>query len=227
MSSWNVNTSHPLQTRDQFVADQLRNAILRGHFKPGQKLDQNEIADLLKVSRSPVREALRTLAGEELIQMYPHRGAIVTELSVNELEEIYFLRGNLEGLAARLAATKIDETRIARLQTLLDQLNQPTDLDHWIDVNGEFHSIIYQTINRPRLYALIQNLRNISAPYTRQYIASPTYLEKTKLGHQAILNALIEKDGARAEDETKKHLQVICDGVLVSAESLLTKSVID
>ena len=227
MSSWTINNNHPLQTRDKFVADQLREAILRGYFKPGQKLDQNEIADLLKVSRSPVREALRTLAGEELIQMYPHRGAVVTELSVDELEEIYFLRGNLEGLAARLAASKIDEERIARLKTLLDQLNQLADLDRWIDINAEFHHTIYQTINRPRLCALIQNLRNISAPYTRQYITSPTYFDKTRAGHQAILNALIDRDGLRAETETKKHLQVICDGVLVSAESLFAVTTVE
>ena len=225
MSSWTMNTTHSLQTRDKFVADQLREAILRGHFKPGQKLDQNEIADLLKVSRSPVREALRTLAGEELVKMYPHRGAVVSELSVAELEEIYFLRGNLEGLAARLAASKIDEERIVRLQSLLDQLNKITDLDRWIDVNAEFHNIIYQIINRPRLNGLIQSLRNISAPYTRQYIASPTYLNKTKVGHQAILNALVARDGLRAETETKKHLQVICDGVLVSAESIFAAAI--
>jgi DNA-binding GntR family transcriptional regulator len=221
MYDWTLNSTDVLQTREKFVADQIREAILRGYFKPGQRLDQNEIAEHLNVSRSPVREALRTLAAEELVQMYPHRGAVVAELSLSELEEIYFLRGALEGMAAHLAASRIDDERIAKLQGILEQLNHTDDLDHWLDLNREFHNTIYQVINRPRLVSIIQSLRNLSAPYTRQYISSPENWEATQRGHRRILEALINRDEVQAEEETKKHLKVLCNGVLVYVGSIL------
>lgn len=224
MSEWTLNSNGALLTREKFVADQLREAILRGYFKPGERLDQNEIAGLLNVSRSPVREALRTLAAEGMVQMYPHRGAVVAELSREELEEIYFLRGTLEGLAARLAASKMDQGRIARLQMILEKLDRTTDLDEWLDLNRDFHNTIYEAINRPRLFSLIESLRNLSAPYTRQYISSPEYLEATQRRHRRILEALIQRDGAMAQEETQQHLKVLCDGVQVYVESILNSS---
>jgi len=224
MNDWVLNTNDVLKTRERFVTDQLREAILRGYLKPGQKLDQGEIADLLHVSRSPVREALRTLAAEELVRMFPHRGAAVAEFSREELEEIYFLRGTLEGMAVRLAVARIDDARIAELKEILEKLDQTSDLDRWLDFNREFHNTIYQAIRRPRLISLIQHLRNISAPYTREYIASPEFKKVTQEGHWHILQALIDRDGARAQEETQQHLKVLCDGVLVCVDSIINSS---
>jgi DNA-binding GntR family transcriptional regulator len=223
MSRWTPNTS-PIQTREDFVIDELREAIVQGHFKPGEKLDQEEIAGLLNVSRIPVRQALRTLTAEGLVKMYPHRGAVVAELSREELEEIYFLRGVLEGVAARLAAPKMDETHIAKLQAILEKMEQLTNLDEWLDLNRNFHNTIYDVINRPRLLSMIESLRNTAAPYIRDYIASPEYLEVTRLGHRRILEACINRDGVQAQIETQKHLKVIGEGVLVDVGSLLASS---
>jgi len=223
MSRWTPNTT-PVQTREDFVIDELREAIVRGHFKPGEKLDQEEIAELLNVSRIPVRQALRTLTAEGLVKMYPHRGAVVAELSREELEEIYFLRGVLEGVAARLAAPKMDEVHIAKLQAILEKMDQLTDLDGWLDLNRDFHNTIYDVIDRPRLRAMIESLRNTAAPYIREYIASPEYLEATRISHRRILEACINRDGLLAQEETQKHLRVVGEGVLVNVESLLTSS---
>ena len=221
MSDWTLNPNGVLKTRETFVTVKLREAIIRGYFQPGQKLDQNEIAEIFKVSRSPVREALRTLAAEELIKVYPHRGAIVAELSLEELEEIYFLRGVLEGTAARLAASKMDDERIAILRAILAKTNPTTDLDQWLELNRDFHNTIYEAINRPRLLSIIQSLRNITTPYTRRYIAFPEHMEATRVGHQRILEALIKRDGTLAQEETQNHLKVLCDSVLVSVESMV------
>lgn len=223
MSRWTPNNT-VVQTREDFVIDELREAIVRGHFKPGEKLDQEEIAELLNVSRIPVRQALRTLTAEGLVKMYPHRGATVAELSREELEEIYFLRGVLEGVAARLAAPKMDDARIAKLQAILKKIDQLTDLDQWLDLNREFHNTIYEVINRPRLLEMIESLRNTSAPYIRDYIASPEYLEVTRLSHRRILEACINRDGILAQQETQKHLRVVGEGALVDVDSLLASS---
>ena len=220
MERWKIDAARIFQTRDEFVADRIREAILSGYLKPGQKLDQNEIAELLNVSRSPVREALRRLAAEGLVRMYPHRGAVVAELSPEELEEIYFIRGVLEGLAARLAAPRMDDDRIATLRAILEELESVSDPDRWLELNRRFHHTIYQAANRPRLLSIIENLRNTSAPYILQYIASSHHMEEARESHRHILEACEKRDGPLAEEETRKHLKAVCDGVLVYVESL-------
>lgn len=222
MENLRIDTTSVFQTREEFVTDKLREAILRGYLKPGQKLDQNEVAELLNVSRSPVRDALRTLATEGLVEVFPHRGAVVAELSPEELEEIYFIRGVLEGLAARLAAPKMDSERIAALQSVLVKLSATTDLDRWLELNLRFHNLIYQAANRPRLLSIIENLRNTSAPYIRQYIDSSEHMEEAKISHQRILKACAARDAELAQQETEKHLKAVCEGVLVFMESTLT-----
>ncbi len=191
MSDWQPSSGIVLQTRDGYVADRLREAILRGQLKPGQKLDQNELAELLNVSRSPVREALRTLAAEGLVEVYPHRGAVVAELSPEEFEEISIIRVVLEGMAARLAAPHIDDERIALLTDVLAELENTTDLDRWVELNRRFHNTIYQAVHRPRLLSFIENLRITMTPYIRQYIASEEHLNAARIGHRRILEACI------------------------------------
>lgn len=221
MENLSLNATPTFQTREEFVTDRLREAILRGHLKPGQHLDQNEIAEALNVSRSPVRDALRTLAVEGLVEVYPHRGAVVAELSTDELEEIYFIRGVLEGMAARLAAPSMDDARIATLQTILEEMEATSDLDRWIELNHRFHHTIYQAANRPRLLSIIENLRNTSAPYIRQYIASSEHMEEAKISHRRIFEACVDRDEALAQRETEKHLKAVQQGVLIYFESTL------
>lgn len=224
MSSWTPNSNHSLTTRQGFVVDQIREAILRGYFKPGQKLDQHDLANLLNVSRSPVREALRTLAAEGLVQTVPHRGSVVAELSLKELEEICLLRGMVESMAARLAVPNLSDEQIAELKAIFEELNGleesngTIDLDHWQDLNNQFHSTIYQTANLPRFMALIGSLRNTMAPYLREYINTPEHLEASRQGHIRIFKACANHDPDLAAEEiirhleeSKEHLQAVYD----------------
>ncbi len=224
MADKQINLGAPLRTRQEVIIDRLRGAILRGEFKPGQKLDQNEIADMLKVSRSPIREALRTLAAEGLVDVIPHRGAVVAELSTAELEEIIALRGILEGMAARLAVPKMDVEKIKALEAALKELNQTTDLDQWIALNQRFHHIIYQAANRPRLVALIENLRNTVTPYMRQYIASSEHIKGAAASHRLIFEACLKRDPALAEQETQKHVAAVREGIVIYAKSMSSAS---
>ena len=214
MSDWQLNSDNVLQTRDGYVAERLRRAILRGEFKPGQRLDQNEIAELLGVSRSPVREALRTLAAEGLVEVYPHRGAVVAELSSAEFEEISIIRVMLEGMAARLAAPHIDDDRIALLKDILAELDNTTDLDRWVELNRRFHNAIYQAVHRPRLLSFIENLRITMTPYIRQYIASDEHLNAARIGHRRILEACINRDEKLTQEEIERHLKDVYEEAL-------------
>lgn len=221
MPSREIDLGAPLLTRQEIIVNRLRDALLRGYLKPGQKLDQNEIADMLKVSRSPIREALRTLAAEGLVELIPHRGAVVAELSLDELEEILVLRGVLEGMAARLALPKIDAERLRTLEVLLHQLSQTTDLDQWIELNHRFHHTIYQAANRPRLLTLIDNLRNTITPYMRQFIASTEHMREAAGSHQLIYEACVKRDPLLLEQETQAHLAAVSKGMVIYAKSQL------
>ena len=195
------------QTREEYVASRLRDAILRGDLAPGERLDENALAATLGVSRTPIRSALRVLAAESLVELHPHRGAIVNELSPDELNEVYLVRVILEGTAARLAAPNMDEERIAILEELASEMETVTDPDHWLSLNNQFHATIYQAANRPRMISIIDYVRNISAPYIRQFIEVREHMDSSREDHRRIIEACKLRDGKLAEQELKKHLQ--------------------
>ncbi len=210
----------PLKSRQQVVTDRLRDAILRGYFKPGQHIDQNEIAEMLNVSRSPIREALRTLAAEGLLELVPHHGAVVAELTPEELEEILVLRAVLEGMVARLAVPRLDDETIKVLGSLLKELSRAKDPDQWIQLNNRFHHTIYQLANRPRMLELIDNLRNTVMPYMREYIiTSPDHIRESAESHRLIYEACVKRDPALVERETQKHLAAVSRGIVVYVKS--------
>lgn len=205
---------HALKTRDEVVAGKVREAILRGVLKPGERIDENALADLLKVSRTPVRAGLRTLAAEGLVTIYPHRGTIVNELSLQEFEEIYFMRGILEGKAAFLAAAEMDGERIRGLRGILRQMEQSDNPDAWLELNAEFHHTIYAAAGRPRMLSIIRNMRNIAAPFIRQYICNRAYMDNALLEHWRILEACEKADGDLAQRGTETHLQTVLNTIL-------------
>jgi DNA-binding GntR family transcriptional regulator len=216
-----IDSTPAFQTREEFAAHKLREAILLGHLKPGEKLDQNEIAELLGISRSPVRDALRTLAAEGLVEVIPHRGAAVAELSADEVEEIFLIRRILEGMAARLATQRIGPVQIAELQAIVDEIDRTTDLDSWLELNRRFHHTLYQAAGRPRLFSIVENLRNTTAPYVRLFIVSAEHIESAQESHRRIVDACAARDAVAAERETQEHMGAVCEGVLEYMKSQL------
>lgn len=206
------------RTREEFAADRLREAIFRGELEPGERLDEQALAELWGVSRTPVRSAIRILAAESLVELHPHRGAVVSELSPDELEEIYLVRGMLEGMAARLAAPKMDEERIATLRSILVEMDATPDPDRWLTLNNRFHHTIYQAANRPRMLSIIEYVRNIATPYIRQFVDAPEHMESSRRDHRRTLEACAAGDGVRAEAEIRKHLQAVCEANLEFVE---------
>jgi DNA-binding GntR family transcriptional regulator len=195
------------KTREEFVATRLREAILRGDLAPGERLDESALAVALGVSRTPIRSALRVLAAESLVDLHPHRGAIVSELSPDELNEVYLVRMILEGTAARLAAPRMDAERIAVLEVLIQELESTEDPDQWLAINNQFHATIYQAANRPRMLSIIEYVRNIATPYIRQFIEIREHMESSRDDHRRIFEACKKRDGQLAESEIRKHLQ--------------------
>ncbi len=212
------NLAINMKTREEIVADTLRAAILRGTFKPGEKLDQQELAERLGVSRSPIREALRTLAAEELVTNVPHRGAVVTERTTAELEELLFIRSLLEGVAAKRAAPRITDEQLKKIEAVLIQGEESNDLEEVLGLNNDFHNMIYESYEQPVLIATIQQLRNKIAPYNRVFLEKEGQKNEAWEDHRRIYEAFLARDGEKAEAETIKHLRRVFEGFIAEQQ---------
>jgi DNA-binding GntR family transcriptional regulator len=213
MKSNNDDNEFPIVTLETYALNTLRKLILDGEIKPGQRLDQDELSIKMRVSRNPIRNAIRALATEGIIDIYPHKGAFIRQLSSDEIEEIYSLRAVIEGFTSKLAMANITDEHISILISICDKLDQTNDPDEYLELNHLFHDTIYEQAKRRYFASVICNLRNILAPAIRQYVATENHLKLARLGHRRILNAVINKDPELVELETKKHLLEVFEGI--------------
>lgn len=196
------------RTMQEIVTDTLRDAILSGKYKPGQRLITNELARELGVSRMPVREALHRLEMVGLVTIVPHKGAVVSEVSEEEIIEIYHIRGVLDGLATRLAAPNLTPQDHARLNEILDQMDasvKAKDYDRLLVINREFHEVIWRAAHAPRLQALLQNLYDASQRFRNISLLLPGRIDQITQDHRLIAQALAQNKVADAEHFAIEH----------------------
>lgn len=209
------------RTMQEIVYDTIRDAILSGRYRPGQRLVADELAKEIGVSRMPVREALHRLEATGLVTLTPHRGAVVNELSEAEIIEIYHIRAVLDGLATRLAAPHLCKPDHARLNAILDQMAaaaKAKDLDRVLRVNREFHQIIWQAAHAPRLQSLLENLYDASQRFRHLSVLLPGRLEQLTQDHRRITQALARGDVNRAERFAIEHHEGTARRLLNSIE---------
>ena len=197
------------RTMHEHVHSTLRRAILDGHLEGGTRLVQSEIASTLGVSTTPVREALRDLAAEGLIQLDPHRGGTVRELDLGELDEIFRLRSILEPEALRRAWPHITNELIDKIETLHHQVESTTSSSEFVQLNDQFHGLVYEECDSPRLLAILQSL---TAPWV-MYVGAAlnhddTNRQRAAVGHAEILSALRNRDLDAAITATIDHLSI-------------------
>lgn len=192
------------------VAEVLREAILRGILSAGQQLRQEEIARQLGVSHIPVREALRQLEAEGLVRLRPYRGFEVSELSPEEVEELYEIRIPLECQALRLALPRLTDQDLEQAQAVLDAIDAEEDPSAWSELNTHFHAILYAPSRRQRLLNLIRTLRTNVDRYLRLYISVMQRKAYSQREHRAILEAVRRRDEARALRALQEHLDIAC-----------------
>lgn len=195
------------QTAHEYVREVLRRAILNGELAGGSRLVQAEIAATLEVSTTPVREALRDLASEGLIQFDPHRGAVVAELSADELHEIYGIRLILEPLAMRQAVPKLTDALIERLRGLHERMLAEPHSAQWVDFNREFHMAVYEAAASPRLVAIVRSLQDAAVRYIGASLElTPGLRDEANHDHGVILDALERRDVEAAVAAVEQHL---------------------
>jgi DNA-binding GntR family transcriptional regulator len=205
------------QTLADGIAQSLRDAILGGLFRPGQRLAEGQLAGSLKVSRAPVREALASLEQEGLISRMPSGATTVTRLSRKDAEEICSLRAPLEGLALRLAMAKGSTAMWAELAANIRATEAIRDPGELAQKDLEFHETIVRAAGHSRLLSSWLNLRSqIRLIMTQRNLADANSRRGTVQGHKELLKAIRAGDAAGAVAILEHHLQRQADWIINS-----------
>jgi DNA-binding GntR family transcriptional regulator len=196
--------------------NRLREAILRGDLRPNQRLVETELAEWLKLSRTPVREALARLASEGLVNS--GRGWAVREHAPQEVSEIHEVRAALEGMAAYLACERASDEEIARIAAFhegqdREELTSPPS-DRLVEYNEAFHRHIVVSANNERLEHFIRRNREFFFTYRIASLFSEDEAHASLAGHDRVVEALRVRDAERAEQAMRRHILDARDVIL-------------
>ncbi|MGE4282422.1 MAG: GntR family transcriptional regulator [Clostridia bacterium] len=207
LSKINLNNYKPLR---EVIFDSLREAIIMGELKPGERLMEIQFAEKMGVSRTPVREAIRKLELEGLVVMIPRKGAHVAELSVKDIMNVLEVRSSLDGLASALAAKRISKDELKELKNIVDQFAQYIERNNMhglIKKDVEFHELIYRACRNEKLVQIATNLKEqihrFRVVYLKDY-SSPKELMKE---HTAIYQAIENGDDKQAHELAALHIK--------------------
>ena len=191
------------------LTERLRDLITAGEFGPGEKIPEKQLCELFGVSRTPLREALKVLASEGTVTLRPNRGAVVTALTLKELEEAFPVMGALEALSGEIACQHITDKEVAEIRSLHDRMVshwRRSEMQPYFRLNQRIHEAILEATRNETLKAAY---RGLSGRLMRaRYIAnmSPERWAQAVAEHEAILAALKARDGAGLSEILKAHL---------------------
>ncbi|OGO79202.1 MAG: GntR family transcriptional regulator [Clostridiales bacterium GWB2_37_7] len=194
----------------EVVFETMRNAIISGDLKPGERLMEVQMAEALGVSRTPVREAIRKLELEGLVIMLPRKGAFIADLSVKDLTEVMEIRASLEGLAAGLAAIRIDQEEIEELEIKALKFHKSIendDVEELILMDLEFHDAIFRASRNDRLIQLNNNLREQVQRFREIYHKKVNKSKETSKEHYEMVEAISNRDSDKAEKLARRHIE--------------------
>ena len=209
-------TKRPSRVERQFrsltklLVEELKTAMITGKLAPGERLSEEKLAASLKVSRIPLREALRRLETEGYVTFLPNHEVAVSKPTMEELEDYYAIASVLEGLAARLAVERAQPEELSRLRELhqlLREAYQERDLGRYFEANSNFHHFIAEIAGNERLYRLIDQMRR-EIKKTRIFsLHLPQRLDYSMREHDQILDAFLKKNPELAEAMIVRHLK--------------------
>lgn len=191
------------------VFNTLRQAIIKGELKPGERLLEIQLADKLGVSRTPIREAIRKLELEGLVTMIPRRGATVAGITRKHLQDVLEIRRALEQLATELACQRMCDDEVQTLQSLQSKFNDNIDTDDAFllaNIDEKFHDTIYQATHNERLVSMLENLREQMYRYRLEYIKNRSKRDLLVKEHNQIIEAIKKKDSDVAKEIINSHI---------------------
>jgi DNA-binding GntR family transcriptional regulator len=207
----------PGVTLAESLRQKLEGAIAAGHIEPGSRLDEQEIAQRFGVSRTPVREAFRLMAANNLVELRGRQGATVRAIKAQALIEMFQVMAELEGLCARLAARRVSQAwrvGIPEVHQRLVAAGETGDIDVFYDINQEFHEAIYEASRNAFLADQTRKLRNQVAAYRRRVTRMPNRIADTLREHEAIMQAILAHDPERAHATMRDHVNLLGDNLL-------------
>lgn len=190
----------------------LRDAIISAQFAPGQRISENELAERLAVSRTPIREALIRLRDERFVLIVPQLGTFVTRISAAAVEDAQFIREALECAAVRIAATRADAGDIAALDGLVrrqEEISQRGDHERFAVLDDEFHAAICELAGHSVAWEVAQRVKGHLNRVRRLSLPQPRYLEEMVSEHRLVLDALAKGDPDAAEATLRHHLRMV------------------
>lgn len=204
------------QTLREQIVSSLRDSIIKGELRPGQKLTEPELAEKLGISRTPIREAFRQLESEGFLTVIPRRGAVVSKITRKEIEDFYELKSLLEGYAARVGAENINEKGLDKLKKINEQLAELAekgDVEAFFIKNDEFHRTFISYCGNEKLLEFREHLVQRFMRFRLGALSVPGRLMDSVKQHQNIIRSFSRKDGRLAE-------AVVLEHALLSGEEL-------
>ncbi len=194
----------------EMVFESLREAIIQGLLRPGERLMELQLADDLGVSRTPVREAIRKLELEGFVVMVPRRGAYVAGITDKDITDVFEVRAALESLAAGLAAERITEEEMERLERSVVQISeiaQSADLNALVQEDAEFHEIIYRASRNKRLTQILTNLQEQIQRFRLTTLSRPGRTREALEEHRQLVEAISERNAELAQRLAWEHIE--------------------
>ncbi|MCE8020841.1 GntR family transcriptional regulator [Halomonas sp. MCCC 1A11036] len=204
--TWTQEDLSPI--RDKVYA-YLKDAILRGEYKAGDRLVERVLAEKLNISRTPIREALFRLETQRFVRTVPRKGVVVNEITQAEILEVFMILASLESLAARLAAQKINDeiaAEIDRLMIEMDEALQDGDGDE-VELNVKYNDLIGRASGNPKLHEMLVDLKDYVRAFSNLSSALPGRTKEALREHQDILGAIRNGEEDLAESFTRVHLE--------------------
>jgi DNA-binding GntR family transcriptional regulator len=218
MQTFDVSVSELTAGASSVATDLIREAIVTGRLKPGDRLPEERLAQELRISRTPIREALRQLQTEGLVEVPRNRGARVRVHTEAELDDVYQLRALLEGFAARRAADRVSAAQITEMRESCERyerLDVKAEHDALLEENDRFHRIIFEAAGSELLTGILRQVTVIPRAAYRAFVGfTETERRASVEDHRRLTSALEQHDGERAELIARGHILEARDMVL-------------
>lgn len=204
------------------VFTSLKNSILSGEFENGAELREIVLAKKLGVSRTPVREALRQLEQEGLVEIFPNRGAYVKGITYKDVEDIYRIRARLEGLCAEMAVSSITEQQLAKLEEtifLSKYYEEKKDMEHLLAMDNQFHETLFESCGSKMLEQQLKDYHQYVKKARQRSLSWHDRSKKATQEHEEIVYAIKAKDASLADRLATRHILNAIENIRLEHES--------
>jgi len=201
--------SKPLRER---IADRLRSDIVKGVYADGERLVEPKLAEMLGISRTPIREALRQLENEGFVEIVPRKGAVVKKLTLKDIDDLYAIKANLEGLAARQATENISEKDIEKLKSINEKFYRISSgktniIEEYLKYNLDFHNMFIVLSKNHKLIEILKGLDKNFQRLKSILVSKSDRAEEARKEHEEIIKAFATKDPDLAEKTVRWHIE--------------------